>query len=265
MRQSHYETLELDRSGAVARVTLSRPEAFNAVNLQMALELRDAMRQVEMDAEVRAVLLTGAGKAFCAGGDVASFHAALPAPEQLIKDIVLPLHDAVTIMTHMDKPVIAAVGGVVAGAGMGLAMAPDLAIASEGARFTMAYTGIGAAPDASTTFHLPRLVGLRRAMELVLENRVLSASEALEWGLVNRVVPDADLQSAATELAERLARGPTRAYGVARRLLHESFESSLSTQLTREGRALASMGSTADFAEGVSAFVSKRKPDFRGD
>ncbi|MGD8862370.1 MAG: enoyl-CoA hydratase-related protein [Myxococcales bacterium] len=265
MEQPEYETLELSRSGAVAHVTLSRPEAFNAVNLPMALELRDAMRQVEMDAGVRAVLLTGAGKAFCAGGDVAGFHAALPAPEQLIKDIVLPLHDAVAIMTHMDKPVIAAVGGVVAGAGMGLAMAPDLAIAGESARFSMAYTGIGAAPDGSTTFHLPRLVGLRRAMELVLENRVLAATEALEWGLVNRVVADDELQQAAMELAERLARGPTRAYGAARRLMHESLESSLSTQLTREGRAIAAMGSTADFAEGVAAFVEKREPDFRGD
>ncbi|MDD9932636.1 MAG: enoyl-CoA hydratase-related protein [Myxococcales bacterium] len=259
-----FETLTMSQEGALARITLNRPDAFNALNLKMALELREAVRHVEMDESVRALLLTGAGKAFCAGGDVASFHGALPMPEQLIKDIVLPMHDAIAIMTHMDKPVVVAINGVAAGAGMGLAMAPDIAIASEKAKFSMAYTGIAAAPDGSTTFYLPRLVGLRRALELTLENRVLSAQEAMEWGLANQVVPPEELEAAALERARKLAVGPTRALGMAKRLLHRSFESSLETQLMREGRGIASMGSTEDFAEGVTAFVEKRDPEFQG-
>lgn len=259
-----FETLSFTMDGPLARVAFDRPEAFNALNLEMALELREAMRHVEMDAAVRGVLLTGNGRAFCAGGDVADFHGALPMPEQLIKDMVLPMHDAISIMTHMDKPVIAAINGVAAGVGMGFAMASDIAIAAESASFTMAYTGIAASPDGSTTFYLPRLVGLRRALELTLENRTLSAAEALDWGLVNQVVPDAELEAVALERAQKLANGPTRSLGSAKRLLHASLESSLETHLMREGRGIASMGSTEDFAEGVSAFVEKRKPNFTG-
>jgi 2-(1,2-epoxy-1,2-dihydrophenyl)acetyl-CoA isomerase len=261
-----FETLRIEQPApAVARVVLSRPDAFNAVSLKMALELREAMRRVEMDGALRALILTGDGRAFCAGGDVAGFHAALPAPEQLIKDIVLPLHDAVAIMTHMDKPVIAAVNGVAAGAGVGLLLAADLALAAESAKVSLAYTGIGASPDGGTTFYLPRVVGVRRALELVLENRVLGAQEALGFGLFNAVVPDAALQTGALERAQRLAAGPTRAYGTAKRLVHGSFDSSFESQLMREGRGIAAMASTADFAEGVTAFVQKRKPDFKGE
>jgi 2-(1,2-epoxy-1,2-dihydrophenyl)acetyl-CoA isomerase len=260
-----FETLRFEHPApAVARIVLNRPDALNAVSLKMALELREALRRVEMDGSLRALVIGGEGKAFCAGGDVASFHAALPAPEQLIKDIVLPLHDAVAIMTHMDKPVIAAVNGIAAGAGVGLLLAADLAIAAEGARISLAYTAIGGSPDGSTSFYLPRVVGIRRALELVFENRVLAAPEALALGLVNAVVPDATLASAALERAVRLAAGPTRAFGTAKRLLHGSFDSSFESQLMREGRGIAAMASTEDFAEGVTAFVQKRKPAFKG-
>ena len=260
-----FETLRLEKPApAVARIVLNRPQARNALNLQTALELREALRRVDMDASVRAVILTGEGKAFCAGGDVGAFHAALPSPTQLIKDIVLPLHDAVAIMTHMDKPVIAAAPGVVAGAGVGLLLAADLGIAAESVKISLAYTGIGASPDGGTTFYLPRLIGIRRAMELVLENRLLEANEALSFGLLNAVVPDGELQERALERAQRLAAGPTRAFGTAKRLLHASFESALETQLLREGRGIAAMAGTEDFAEGVTAFAGKRKPDFKG-
>jgi 2-(1,2-epoxy-1,2-dihydrophenyl)acetyl-CoA isomerase len=260
-----FETLRLEQPApAVARIVLSRPAALNAVSLKLALELREALRRVEMDGDVRALILTGEGKAFCAGGDVAAFHAALPAPEQLIKDIVLPLHDAVAIMTHMDKPVLAAVNGVAAGAGLGLLLAADLAYAAQSAKFSLAYAGIGASPDGGTTFYLTRLLGLRRAMELVLENGVLDAGRAQELGLVNAVVADAELQANVLERAERVAAGPTRAYGTAKRLLHASFDSSFESQLMREGRGIAAMASTQDFAEGVTAFVQKRKPAFKG-
>lgn len=260
-----FQTLRLERPAeAVARIVLSRPDARNALDLTTALELREAVRQVEMDASVRALILTGDGKAFCAGGDVAGFHAALPSPTQLIKDIVLPLHDAVAIMTHMDKPVIAAAPGVAAGAGVGLLLAADLAIGGESMKISLAYTAIGASPDGGTTFYLPRLIGIRRAMELVLENKVLDAKAALELGLVNAVVPDAQLQQQVLERAQRLAAGPTRAYGSAKRLLHASFDSALESQLMREGRGIAAMAGTEDFAEGVTAFVQKRKPTFTG-
>jgi 2-(1,2-epoxy-1,2-dihydrophenyl)acetyl-CoA isomerase len=259
-----FETLRLEQTGAVARIVLNRPDAFNALNLALAIDLREALRRVEMTASIRALVLCGEGKSFCAGGDVSAFHAALPAPEQLIKDIVLPLHDAVAILTHMDKPVIAAVNGVAAGAGVGLLLAADLAVASESAKLCLAYTGIGASPDGSTSFYLPRVVGLRRALELVLENRMLSSAEALSWGLVNEVVPDAELAQRVRERAERLAQGPTRAFGVAKRLLHGSFDSAFESQLMREGRGIAAMASTHDFAEGVTAFAAKRKPTFEG-
>jgi 2-(1,2-epoxy-1,2-dihydrophenyl)acetyl-CoA isomerase len=260
-----FETLRLERpEPAVARIVLHRPEAFNAVSLKLALELRQALRRVEMDRDARVLILTGDGKAFCAGGDVAAFHAALPAPEQLIKDIVLPLHDAVAIMTAMDKPVLAAVNGVAAGAGAGLMLACDLAIAAQSAKLALAYTGIGASPDGGTTYYLPRVVGLRRAMQLALENRTLDASECHGLGIFNEVVPDAELQATALERARRLAAGPTRAFGATKRLLHNSFDSSFESQLMREGRSIAALASTSDFAEGVTAFVQKRKPGFTG-
>jgi 2-(1,2-epoxy-1,2-dihydrophenyl)acetyl-CoA isomerase len=260
-----FETLRLERpADSVARIVLCRTGALNALDLKLALELREAMRRVEMDGAVRALIVTGEGRAFCAGGDVAAFHAALPAPEQLIKDIVLPLHDAVAIMTHMDKPVISAVNGVAAGAGLGLVLAADLAVAAESAKLSLAYAGIGASPDGGTTYYLPRIVGMRRALELVLENRVLTATEARELGLVNEVVPDAALEQHALERAERLAAGPTRAYATAKALLHGSFDTSFESQLMREGRGIAAMASTFDFAEGITAFAQKRKPKFEG-
>lgn len=260
-----FKTLRFELEGSVATITLERPNAYNALDLTMAQELREAVRRADMEQNVRALLLCGSGKAFCAGGDVASFRAALPAPQQLIKDIVLALHDAIAVLSHLNKPVIGAINGVAAGAGLGLALAPDIAIAARSARFTMAYTQIGASPDAGTTFYLPRLIGLRRALELTYDNRVLSADEALHWGLVNQVVDDAELADVAKARARALAEGPTRALGVARRLLHSSFDSSLESQLMNEGRGISGMSGTMDFAEGVSAFRDKRKPTFRGE
>jgi 2-(1,2-epoxy-1,2-dihydrophenyl)acetyl-CoA isomerase len=195
---------------------------------------------------------------------VSGFAAALPAPEQLLKDIVQPLHDAITIFASMDKPVIVAVSGVAAGAGLGLAMCGDLTLAAQSARFCVAYTGIGASPDAGTSYFLPRRVGLARALELAFDNRVLTAADALAIGLVNAVAPDAELRSLALERAQALASGPTRAYAMTRKLMRQSFDHTLDEQLELEGRGIAAMGSTADFSEGVTAFVAKRKPTFTG-
>ncbi len=259
-----WKTIRYERDGSVVRLTLNRPEAYNALSSQMIEDLFAVISEIEAETDVRAVLLTGAGRAFCAGGDVREFHEHIATVPKLLKRMTTPLHAAISRMMRMEKPVVAAVNGVAAGAGMALVMAADLAVAAASARFTMAYTGIGATPDGSSTFFLPRLVGLRRAMELVLENRTLSAEEALAWGLLNRVVPDAEVVAEAEALARRLAAGPTRAFGGAKRLLHLSFQNSPETHMEEETQSIAAMGATADFREGVAAFVAKRPAAFEG-
>ena len=181
-----------------------------------------------------------------------------------IKELTTYLHGVISRLCRSDKPVIMAVNGVAAGGGLSLALAGDLVIATESARFTMAYSKIAATPDGSSTYFLPRLVGLRRAMELFFTNRVLSAREAAEWGLVTRVVADAELLAAVDALADELAAGPTRAFGGAKRLFHQSTYESLETQMELEARSIAAMGHTEYFAAGVTAFAAKRAPTFQG-
>lgn len=258
------ETIRYEVSGAVARLTLNRPKAMNAMNDQLAEDLYEAVMACDGDPSVRALIVTGEGRAFCAGGDVASFHENIDRAPSLLKNLTTPLHAAISRMARMEKPVIASINGVVAGAGMGLAAATDLAIAAESAVFTMAYTGIGATPDGSSTFFLPRLIGVRRAMELTLLNRVLTAEEALEWGLINQIAPDDKLVEETDKLAARLAKGPTRAFAGAKRLLYQSFYNSPETQMEDESQSISAMGATDDFREGVAAFVQKRKPEFKG-
>jgi 2-(1,2-epoxy-1,2-dihydrophenyl)acetyl-CoA isomerase len=220
--------------------------------------------EVDEDPDVRCVVLTGAGRAFCGGGDVKDFVAELPRIGLVLKELTSYVHGAVSRLVRMPKPVISAVNGVAAGGGLSLALAGDLVVAAETARFTMAYARIAATPDGSSTYWLPRLVGLRRALELFYTNRVLSAQEALDWGLVNRVVPDAELRDAAATLARELAQGPTLALGGGKRLFHASTTESLDTQMALESEAIARSGHTADFVEGIQAFAAKRAPVFRG-
>ena len=207
-----YKTILFDLRDGVAHLTLNRPDAANAINLESSQELYDAMLRCDEDPAVRAVLVAGSGKMFCAGGDLKSFAARkddLPAHLKLLTHYI---HGAVSLMARMDAPVITAVNGTVAGGGLGLVFGADLVIAAESARFTMAYTRAALSPDASTSFFLPRLVGLRRALDLTLTNRVLSAREALEWGIVNRVVPESELTAAAQALAKEMAEGPTASF-----------------------------------------------------
>jgi 2-(1,2-epoxy-1,2-dihydrophenyl)acetyl-CoA isomerase len=259
-----YETIRLEKDAAIATITLHRPDAFNALDLTLGRELLSAVLEVDEDPAVRCVVLTGAGKAFCGGGDVKAFADNLPRIGALIKELTTYVHGAVSRLVRTPKPVLAAVNGVAAGGGLSLAMAGDLVLAAESARFTMAYSRIAASPDGSSTYWLPRLVGLRRAVELFYTNRVLSAREAMEWGLVSRVVPDGELASATRALATELAQGPTLAFGRGKLLLHGATTESLETQMELESQWIAASGHTEDFAEGVRAFVAKRAPSFKG-
>jgi len=259
-----YQHLILEKAAQVATITLNRPEAFNALDLALGRELFHAALDVDEDPDVRCVVITGAGKAFCAGGDVKGFADNLPRIGVLIKELTTYLHGAVSRLCRSDKPVIMAVNGVAAGGGFSFALSGDLVVAAESARFTMAYSRIAATPDGSSSYFLPRLIGLRRAMELYVSNRVLSAREAFEWGLVTRVVPDADFKIAVDALARELAQGPTKAFGAAKRLLHQSTWESLETQMELEAQAIAASGRTRDFAAGVTAFANKQTPTFEG-
>lgn len=261
-----YQAIEFDIRDNVAWITLNRPAAFNAINLQAVKELCEVANLCGSGNAVRAAVLTGSGeKAFCAGGDVADFAANAHRIEALVKEMTGYLHMAVSRFAWMRAPLIGAINGVAAGGGFSLALACDLAIAADHATFSSAYTRIGFTPDGSSTFFLSRLLGRRRAMELFLTNRSLSAQEALDWGLVNRVVAGQDLMAEAGKLAAQLANGPTRAHGGIKKLLQMAPTDTLESQMERETRFIAEMGSSADGLEGVKAFVEKRKPKFAGD
>jgi 2-(1,2-epoxy-1,2-dihydrophenyl)acetyl-CoA isomerase len=208
------------------------------------------------------VLLSGNGARFCGGGDVKAFSEAGGELPTLIRSLIPSLHTAISLLVRGDAPVVAAVHGSAAGAGLGLVGAADLVVAAESTKFVMAYTGVGLTPDGSSSWFLPRLLGVRRALELTLTNRVLTAAEALDWGLVTSVVPDDDVRAAAEELAARLARGPRHALAAAKRLVHTSLEDSFETHLAREGDAIVAASEDAESAEGIRAFVEKRAPQF---
>ena len=260
-----YSTLLFHVEDHVATITIHRPEAANAFNDQMGKELLDAVMRCDTDPAILAVILTGSGSMFCAGGDLKGFAQFAPSEiEYRFKETTTYLHAAVSRMNRMDPPVIAAVNGVAAGAGLSLVCACDLAIAADSARFTMAYTRAGLTPDGSGSYFLTRLVGLRRAMELTLTNRMLSAQEALEWGLINQVVPGEQLMEEAKKLAVQLANGPTEALGAAKHLLYNGWNETLETQMEYESQSIARMAASPVGQEGIRAFVEKRPPRFHG-
>jgi len=260
-----YQHLKLERAAGVATLTLHRPDAYNALDLALGRELFQASIELDEDPGVRCIVVTGSGKAFCAGGDVKSFVDNLERIGAHIKELTTYLHGAISRLCRSDKPVIMAVNGVAAGGGFSLALSGDLVVAAESAKFTMAYSRIAATPDGSSSYFLPRLVGLRRALELYLTNRPLTAREALDWGMITRVVPDAELAASVSALARELAQGPSKAFGAAKRLFHQSTWESLETQMELEAQAIAASGRTEDFRAGVSAFADKKPlPTFRG-
>lgn len=249
---------------AVATITLNRPEAYNALNLALGRGLFHAALEADEDRAVRCIVVTGAGRAFCAGGDVKDFHDSADRIGVVIKELTTYLHGAISRLARTAKPVIMAVNGTAAGGGMSLALAGDLVVATESAKFTMAYSRIGACPDGSSSYFLPRMIGLRRALELHYTNRVLSAREAMEWGLVNRVHPDAEFAVSVAALARELAEGPTLAFARAKLLFHQSTQEGLETQMELESQAMAALGHTEDFRNGVAAFARKLPPVFHG-
>jgi 2-(1,2-epoxy-1,2-dihydrophenyl)acetyl-CoA isomerase len=251
-------------ANGVATVRLNDPASLNALSAPVAAELSDVIARLSDDGTVRALVLTGTGRAFCAGGDVQSFYDNRDDPAQVMAAVLEGLHGAVGRLIDAPFPTIAAINGVVAGAGMGIALATDLAVAAESAMFTMAYTGIGVSPDGSSTFFLPRLVGTRVAMEMILTNKRVSSEEALALGIVNSVVPDGELEEAVNGLAAKLASGPTLAYVRARKLIRSSLASDPSTQMDAEAAGIMAAGETKDFYEGISAFIEKRRPTFTG-
>ena len=259
-----YDAILYDVKDSVATITLNRPDAYNALNLTLGRDVFQATLEADESREVRCILITGAGKAFCAGGDVKDFADNPDRIGILVKELTTYLHGAVSRLARSPKPVIMAVNGVAAGGGMSLALSGDLVVAAESAKFNMAYSRIAASPDGSSSYFLPRMIGLRRALELHFTNRTLSAREAMEWGLVNRVHPDADFPAAVRALARELAQGPTLAFGRAKLLFHQSTQESLETQMELEAQAIAASGHTEDFRNGVVAFARKQPVTFTG-
>jgi 2-(1,2-epoxy-1,2-dihydrophenyl)acetyl-CoA isomerase len=259
-----FENLTFEVRDGLAHLTLNRPKAANAFNLDLAREFLETATICAEDSAIRAVLLTGAGRMFSAGGDLKDFSAAEDQIPRRVADTAGALHAAIVKFARMNAPIVAAVNGPAAGAGMSLVCMADIAIAAESAHFTMAYTAAGLTPDGSSTYFLPRIVGIRRAREMMLTNRRLSAAEAHTWGIVERVVPDADLMTEAEELARTLASGPTLAFGATKKLLLASQTAELEDQLDAETRAIVSMTTTSDGHEGVTAFREKRLPNFKG-
>jgi 2-(1,2-epoxy-1,2-dihydrophenyl)acetyl-CoA isomerase len=262
MNNTAAPTIHLEIRESVAFLSLARPDAANTMNLEFGREFLAAAFAIQAAPNVRAVLLTGQGKNFCFGGDLKGMVASGADVRAYLSELTTNLHAGMALLARLDAPVIAAVNGTAAGAGLGLVLAADLAIAARSAKFAPAYTGVGLTPDAGCTFLLPRAVGYKRAMELLLTNRVLDAQQALDWGLVNQVVEDETLAETAAALAARLAAGPAGAFGDVKRLLAEA-EPGFEAQLARESRSIASRGMTAEGREGIAAFLEKRAPRFQ--
>jgi 2-(1,2-epoxy-1,2-dihydrophenyl)acetyl-CoA isomerase len=260
---SHGSAVLCDIQDGIARITLNRPEVSNAINLEVAKELLAVSLRCE-EAGVRVVLLSGAGRAFSVGGDLKTFAAQREKLPAYIRETTSYLHLATSRLARLDAPVIAAVHGPAAGGGFSLACSCDIVLAAESATFLMAYTKIGLVPDGSSSYFLPRIAGFKRAMELALTNRKLSAQEAREWGIVTQVVPDTELLRYANEMAAAFADGPTQAFGVTKRLLHNGWNESLETQMELESLEISAASGRADGREGIAAFLGKRAAKFRG-
>ncbi len=254
--------IEMRLEDGVAWLTLSRPETRNAIGPDLASALLDAANACADDAKVRCVVLTASGRFFSVGGDIALFERAGDDVEEQVADLARTFHSGVLRLATMAKPLVTAINGPAAGAGLSLAILGDIAIAAASAHFTVAYSAIGLTPDGGASWLLPRLIGLRRAQEMVLTNRRVSADEAAAIGLVTRMVPDETLSAATHEAANMLAAGPSDALGRCRALFMASATADFAAQLDAEGTSIALASGGAEGREGISAFLGKRPPRF---
>jgi 2-(1,2-epoxy-1,2-dihydrophenyl)acetyl-CoA isomerase len=248
--------------GTIASITLNRPESGNSINLEMARRLAEAAATCESDERIRCVVLTGAGRMFCAGGDVKLFGAAAERLPQMVTQLTDDVHAACATLAKLQKPLLVLVNGPAAGAGFGLSMLGDVVIAVRSAHFTVGYGALGLTPDAGTTWLLPRLVGIRMAQELIITNRRVTAQEAFDAGLVTSVVEDAQLSEAGSNMATKLAESATAAIGASRALLLRSSITNLESQLFAEAQSIALAAAGPESREGIAAFLGRRRPVF---
>jgi 2-(1,2-epoxy-1,2-dihydrophenyl)acetyl-CoA isomerase len=259
-------TLLTDLNDGVLTLTLNRPDKLNSFTRDMARAMQAALADAAADRAVRAVLLTGAGRGFCAGQDLAEVLPQGDGPMPDIGEVVVSCFNPIIRgIRHLEKPVICAVNGVAAGAGANLAFACDITLAADTATFVESFATLGLIPDTSGTFFVPRLAGVQRATGMFFLGQKLTATTAKEWGLIWDVVPAATLMEAAQTMASTLAQQATRGFGLTKRALNASFANSLDAQLEVEAQAMSEAGRTADYEEGVRAFLAKRKPTYRGE
>jgi 2-(1,2-epoxy-1,2-dihydrophenyl)acetyl-CoA isomerase len=261
-----YETIQLDMRGKVGMIILNRPESLNALTTQVGQEFLAAVAEAR-EREARAIVVTGAGRAFCAGGDLREMQKIAEQEgkvEAFFDEPLRLLNECILLIRHSPLPFVAAVNGAASGGGCNLALACDLVIAGESARFNQAFIKIGLVPDCGGSFILPRLVGWKRAAELMITGDVISSSRAFEMGMINAVVPDDELISQALAMAEKLAQAPTAAIGRIKELLEASATNDYGGQLELERKTQIQSGKTKDFREGVAAFLEKRPPKFAG-
>ena len=256
------EPLRVERDGAIARVMLSRAAAYNALDMDMAVALAENFVTLAADRDVRAIVLSGEGKAFCAGGDLKWVLGFAQGPGAAFHELAARFHLAITAIRRMPKPVIAAVNGVAAGGGFSLALACDFRVMAESAMLRQAYTSSGLCIDGGGTFTLPRMVGLARALEIAAFDRPITSEQALAWGLATKVVPNGNALTEAMAMARELAKTSLHSFGLCKQLLGDSFSSALEAQLERERAGLSSCGAHRDGQEGLKAFTEKRKPAF---
>lgn len=264
MSTSPNDTVLFSQQGSIGTVIFNRPDVYNAMNAELILAMRDVTAEIAVSKTLRVVILKGAGKAFLAGGDVGMFYKQRETVAETVKPLGDALHAGIKNIRNMPFPVIAQIHGACAGAGLSVAMAADFAIAAEGAQFNTAYTKIGLSPDGGSTFFLPRYVGMKRALELIMLADFVDASAAAAMGIINRAVPADALEQEVAALAERLSNGATQAFARAKKLVNQSFVTTIDQQLDDEIAYFAECAKTNDFKEGVTAFVEKRKPQFEG-